>query len=127
MHQTVNFTDFHNAFKQLRPNNFSYEGLQALFEYCEDYERDTGEPQELDVIALCCDVTEDTPLNIANGYNIDLSLDNDDYDEFGVNTKNSFNTNLDDAPRIRQLVLDHLQDHTTVVGETADSILFVNY
>ena len=127
MHQTVNFTDFHTAFKQLRPNNFSYEGLRALFQYCEDYERDTGEPQELDVIALCCDVTEDTPLSIANGYNIDLSLDDDDYDEFGVNTKNSFNTNLDDAPRIRQLVLDHLQDHTTVVGETADSILFVNY
>ena len=110
MHQTVNFTDFHNAFKQLRPNNFSYEGLQALFEYCEDYERDTGEPQELDVIALCCDVTEDKPLSIALGYRIDLSA-----------------VDLADDPAIRALVLDHLQDHTTVVGETADSILFVNY
>ena len=110
MYQTVNFTDFHNAFRQLRPNNFTYEGLQALFEYCEDYERDSGEPQELDVIALCCDVTEDKPLSIALGYRIDLS-----------------DVDLGDDPAIRALVLDHLQDHTTVVGETDDSILFVNY
>ena len=110
MHQTVNFTDFHNAFKQLRHYNFSYVCLQALFVYCEDYERDSGEPQELDVIALCCDVTEDKPLSIALGYRIDLSA-----------------IDLSDDPAIRALVLDHLQDHTTVVGETADSILFVNY
>jgi len=110
MHQNVNFTDFHTAFKQLRPNNFSYEGLQALFEYCEDYERDSGEPQELDVIALCCDVSEDKPLSIALEYRIDLSA-----------------VDLGDDPAIRALVLDHLHDHTTVVGETDDSILFVNY
>ena len=110
MYQNVNFTDFHNAFKQLRPNNFSYDGLQALFQYCEDYEHGSGENMELDVIALCCDVTEDKPLSIALGYRIDLSA-----------------VDLGDDPAIRALVLDHLQDYTTVVGETADSILFVNY
>ena len=110
MYQTVNFTDFHNTDKQLRPNNVSYEGLQALFEYCEDYERDSGDPQDLDVLALCCDVTEDKPLSIALGYRIDLSA-----------------VDLGDDPAIRALVLDHLHDHTTVVGETANSILFVNY
>jgi hypothetical protein len=110
MYQTVNFTDFHDAFMSIRPNNFSYEGLEALFEYCEDYEHGSGEPVELDVIALCCDVTEDKPLSIALGYRIDLSA-----------------VDLGDDPAIRALVLDHLQDHTTVVGETADSILFVNY
>ena len=110
MYQNVNFYQFHDAFKQLRPNNFTYEGLQALFEYCEDYEHGSGENMELDVIALCCDVTEEKPLSIALGYRIDLSA-----------------VDLSDDPAIRQLVLDHLQDHTTVVGETADSILFVNY
>jgi len=110
MYQNVNFYQFHDAFKQLRPNIFSYEGLQALFEYCEENERAAEEPIELDVIALCCDVTEDKPLSIALGYRIDLSA-----------------VDLADDPAIRQLVLDHLQDHTTVVGETADSILFVNY
>lgn len=110
MYQTVNFTDFHTAFNQLRPDNFTYEGLQALFEYCEDYERDTGETMELDVIALCCDITEDKPLSIALGYRIDLS-----------------DVDLGDDPAIRQTVLGYLCEHTTVVGETDDSILFVNF
>tara|TARA_B100000900_G_C20441095_1_gene659067 strand:+ start:632 stop:883 length:252 start_codon:yes stop_codon:yes gene_type:complete len=37
---------------------FSYEGLIALYDYLEQYEDDTGEQIELDVIALCCDFTE---------------------------------------------------------------------
>ena len=110
MYQTVNFTDFHTAFNQLRPDNFSYEGLRALFEHCEEYERDTGEPVELDVIALCCDVTEDKPLSIALGYRIDLS-----------------DVDLSDDPAIRQTVLDYLCEHTTVIGQTDDAILFVNF
>ena len=46
------------AFKEIRPDNFSYSGLKALYNYLEDYECDTGEPVELDVIATCCDYTE---------------------------------------------------------------------
>ena len=110
MYQNVNFYQFHNAFKQLRPNNFSYEGLQALFEYCEEYESDSGESMELDVIALCCDITEDKPLSIALGYRIDLSA-----------------IDLGDDLTIRQTVLDYLREHTTVVGQTHESILFINF
>jgi len=58
MKQTVNFTDFRDAFEAIRPSRFTYEGLQALFEWLEDYENDTGEELELDVIKLCCDFTE---------------------------------------------------------------------
>ena len=39
-------------------NNFSYDGLTALFEYLEDYEDDTGEEIEFDMIGICCDYTE---------------------------------------------------------------------
>ena len=39
-------------------NNFSYEGLHALFEYLEDYEDDTGEEIEFDMIGICCDYSE---------------------------------------------------------------------
>jgi hypothetical protein len=55
---TVNLHDFREAFRTTRPENFSYDGLTALFDYLEDLEEDTGEPMELDVIALCCDYTE---------------------------------------------------------------------
>jgi hypothetical protein len=55
---TVNLHDFREAFRTTRPENFSYDGLAALFDYLEQLEEDLGEPMELDVIALCCDYTE---------------------------------------------------------------------
>lgn len=59
MKTTINQYQFEQAFKNAgRGNQFSYEALKALFEYLEDYEADTGEQIELDVIALCCEFTE---------------------------------------------------------------------
>ena len=58
MKTTVTVTTFVDAFRALRPDNFSNDGLQALFSYLEEYETDTGEELELDVIALCCDFAE---------------------------------------------------------------------
>ena len=58
MKQTINFSQFYDAFQAIRPENFSYEGLRALYDWLEDYADDTGEDYELDVIALCCDFTE---------------------------------------------------------------------
>lgn len=56
--QTVTQNDFHNAFNAIRPDNFTYDGLNALYEYFDDYSNDMGEPFELDVIAICCDFSE---------------------------------------------------------------------
>ncbi len=58
MKQTIGFYDFRRAFDSIRPDYFSYEGLQALFDYFEEYEENTGEEVELDVIAICCEFTE---------------------------------------------------------------------
>tara|TARA_A200000159_G_scaffold19764_1_gene16356 strand:- start:36 stop:332 length:297 start_codon:yes stop_codon:yes gene_type:complete len=59
MKQSINFYDFRQAFRQHeRDNQFSHEGLSTLFDMLEDYEQDTDEEIELDVIALCCDFTE---------------------------------------------------------------------
>ena len=58
MKQSVNEYDFLKAFKECRPNNFSRAGLFALYDYLEQYEDDTGEEIELDVIALCCEYAE---------------------------------------------------------------------
>ena len=46
------------AFDALRPNNFSYEGLAALFEYHDRLSDDMVTCMELDVIAVCCEWTE---------------------------------------------------------------------
>ena len=59
MKTTVSLFDFQDAFSDMnRESNFSYEGKKALFEYLENYEEETGEEIELDVIALCCEFTE---------------------------------------------------------------------
>ena len=66
MKQSVNIYDFEREFKRFERNNFSWDGLKALFEYLEEYEEDTGEEIELDVVALCCDYAEYDSLNEYN-------------------------------------------------------------
>lgn len=58
MKQTINQYQFTEAFRAIRPDNFSYEGLKTLFNYLEELEQDLGEELELDVIAICCDWTQ---------------------------------------------------------------------
>jgi len=58
MKQAVTLSDFLNAFRNIRPDNFSDMGLKALFNYLEAYEDSIGDELELDVIAFCCDFTE---------------------------------------------------------------------
>jgi len=70
--QTLNVYQFSDAFRACgRNDRFSYKGLECLFDYLEQYSEGTGEPFELDVVALCCDFYEDTAEAIANNYNIE--------------------------------------------------------
>lgn len=109
MKQTVDFQTFRDTFRAYdRVDQFSREGLELLFDHLEEMERDNGEEIELDVVALCCDYTEDTPEIIAQDYRIDLDgVDDDD---------------------TAQAVMDYLCDNTTVVGQTSSgSIIYVNF
>ena len=56
LYQEINEADFISAFKSIRPENFSYEGLKSLYGYFEELSEDQN--IELDVIAICCDFTE---------------------------------------------------------------------
>ena len=71
MKQYVTESTFIDAFKQsdTRKNQFSYEGLKALFEYFEEYEDSTGEELEFDMIGICCEYTEyDNLKELNNNY-----------------------------------------------------------
>ena len=50
--------DFLDEFKKIRPNNFSRDGLTALYNYLVEFEEDMKEDFEFDPIALCCEYTE---------------------------------------------------------------------
>ena len=56
MKTTISLNDFTNN-AQLQ-DDFSYDGLVALFDYLEDYERDCGVEIDFDPIALRCEFTE---------------------------------------------------------------------
>jgi lysine/ornithine N-monooxygenase len=101
MKQTAYESDFRDAFRAHdRAEQFTYEGLGILFDYLEQYEQDTGEEIELDVIALCCEYAESTPEDIADDYSIMDALEADEDDK-------------------AQIVMDWLCDHTSVCGQTS--------
>jgi len=78
MYQDINEYSFRDAFHRMdRGNQFSYEGLGILFNELEQYEVDTGEKIELDVIALCCDYSEMTAEEIQNAYGVEYDKDNE--------------------------------------------------
>ena len=81
MHINVNFDMFADAFRRMgHEDQFSREALEALFEYIENYEEDTGIRVELDVIGLCCEFTEySTAVEAASDYGFTSELEADDY------------------------------------------------
>jgi hypothetical protein len=58
MKQTINLFDFRRAFQDHDRENFSYDGLNILYDALITLEQDTGNETELDVIGLCCDFQE---------------------------------------------------------------------
>lgn len=83
MVQTINKYDFRLAFLSTdRADNFSLIGLDALFEYLEQLEEDTGEQIELDVIGLCCEYTEYESLE---QYNRDYGTEYESTEELRYN------------------------------------------
>ena len=72
MVQTINLHDFRKAFQEIRPNNFSYEGLESIFNYFEDVGEENE--MELDVIGVCCDFTECTLDDFIKSYGLDVKV-----------------------------------------------------
>ena len=59
MKQTINFSQFCDAFRDMdRNENYSYGGKRALYDYLEQLDEDCETETELDVIAICCEFTE---------------------------------------------------------------------
>lgn len=55
---TLNKCAFMDGIQRIRPEDFSYEAREALFEYYEQLSEDMGEDIEFDPISICCEWTE---------------------------------------------------------------------
>lgn len=60
MKTTVNLNDFRDWFQTSKNycGTFSWDGLEALFNYLEEYEQDCGEELDFDPVAIACEYTE---------------------------------------------------------------------
>jgi len=95
MYMNISFCGFCDAFRDMDRNDiFSYEAKQALFDYYENYEEETGEKIELDVIAICCDWSEATEEEIRQDFNIDKDDDLLDYLNWNTQYINLDNGNI---------------------------------
>lgn len=100
--KTFNENDFINEFKAYnRMDNFSYKGLRILFESLEQTAIDCGINIEMDVIALCCEYSEDSITDIIDNYDIDM-------------------TDCDSDDEKIETVEYYLQDNTFVCGQYED-------
>ena len=107
MHITVTSAMFADAFRRMgREDQFSREALEALFEYIENYEEDTGSSVELDVVGLCCEFTEyTTAVEAASDYGFTTELEAEDYEDV---------ESYEDAKE--EEALEWLQDRTEVIS-----------
>ena len=105
MKQTINDFQFRDAFIRMdRKENFSYTGLNALYDYLTAIEDDIGEELELDVIALCCEFSEYTLEELEQ--------------EFG---------DSDDPWDTLEEAIQWLEDRTTVIRVDDDTVIIQNF
>lgn len=103
--ETTGQYQFIDAFRSSNTykNNFSYEGLKALYDYLWDLSEDIGEDIELDVVAICCDYVEyNSAFECAtdHGYNVD-QLDAEI---------------MDDEEQLEKDTLEWLEERTQVIS-----------
>jgi hypothetical protein len=72
MYIEVTETMFKDEFRKAdRLDNFSYQGLSALYDYLTELENETDEPMKLDVIAICCEYSEEPLDEVLENYNLE--------------------------------------------------------
>ncbi len=69
MKKTISVYAFREEFQDSQyKDNFTYEGLATLFDILEQYEQDTEQEQELDIVAIAWDYIESTLEEIQKDY-----------------------------------------------------------
>jgi len=106
MKKSITKCQFHDEFKAYnRQDNFSYDGLNALYDYLEQYEEDTGCDVELDVIAICCEYTEyDSADEAASEYFEYEGMEFDDNGEEMLSPE-----------EVEKKAIDFLQERTSII------------
>jgi hypothetical protein len=117
MKQSVNLHTFRESFRTMgRHEQFSWQGLEALFDYLEELEDAIGDEVELDVIALCCDYSEHySACEAAQEYGWSgTDRDEDESEE-------------DYSERAEDEALEWLRDRTSVIEVSSGSVIIQGF
>ena len=119
MKQTINIYDFERAFELMnRKENFSYDGLKALFEFLEDYEESCETEIELDVIDICCEYTEyDNIKEYLDYYKPTEIITFEEWKKEDKEINKEYSEYIED---IKDEVEEYLQDNTQLIKLTND-------
>ena len=105
MIKTLSTHDVAHELSSNKDNGFSYQGALALAEYFEELENSTGEPIELDTVAIRCEYSEYTSAyEAASNY---FDYPGMVYDENGDETMT--------ADEVETSALEYLQDKTQAI------------
>mgnify|MGYP003676696491 CR=1 FL=1 len=101
MKNTIYLNEFRRAFEECRPDNFSYNGIKALYDYFDELEQNCDIEIEFDCIAICCEYSEyENGTEAVQGYHQDECTEEE--------------------------AIEYLQDHTQVI-EFEDGIIIQDY
>ena len=88
-------TELRNEFAGCDRDYYSWGTYEALIDYFDNQEKST----ELDVIAICCDLSENSYKEVISDYNLDIDATNEE-------------------------VLDYLKDHTCILWYDNDVVSY---
>jgi hypothetical protein len=91
-----------------------------LFDYLEQYEEDTGQEIELDVISLCCDYSELTYLEFTNKYNLEI----EDYYDTEDCTQTWEEALEEDEEWVTGILTEYINELTSLVGFTDETVIY---
>lgn len=106
MYTKVTRSSFIDTFLQsdTYKNSFSYEGLDALFDYLEDYEDSCDTKIEFDMVALCCEFSE-----YSSAKDACIIISNEEFED-------------------NESALDYLRDNTSVIEiEGSEGIIIQDF
>ena len=109
--QTIDESLFVAAFDRMnRGSNFSIGARRELFAYLDDYSESSGEPFELDVIAICCEFGEYSMEELRDDYGHLV----DDADICDPDEREEYDDDLFQALRDEAMIEALREEHTLI-------------
>ena len=122
MKQTINFSQFHDAFRNMdRLENFSYQGLRVLYDWFEMIEDCDESEVELDVIAICCEFSESTPDEIIEDYSLEGFREDNAVSAITGSQWRVYGDRENDE------LIEYLNERTMVCGQTDTTIVYAAF